>query len=215
MPAATTPQDQQRSAPAPAINEEADKALMRIFIRYAIIAGVVALVMMTLCGFVYARFPHNRLFAPTGPVYTLSMFLCFATFYFGQHKQASMRMEFARRYVAEQRWAEAAAALVSFASFGQRSLDRSGEAHYLLAQAYERLGKKREAANIRAWVVKHRAGSQWAQKIAPPAAAPPQHFRRKAAMKPLDAETAGVGAGTTTRRKPMPGKQARARRRRF
>ncbi len=215
MPAATTPQDNQRPARTPAISEEADKVLWRILIRYTAIAAVVALVTMVLCGVISAQFPRSALFGPKSPLYSVTSLLFFIPFLIGQNKQASARMEFARRYAAEQRWSEAAAALAQFDTFGQRSFDHAGEAHYLLAQAYDRLGKKAEAAKMRAWVLKHRAGTPWAQKIMPAAASQPQHLRRKVAVRPADAEATGVDAATTAHRKPMPGRQARSRRRRF
>jgi len=112
-----------------------------------------------------SRYPHDKLFRQGGLIYDISVVAWLIPFYVGQTKQSALRLDFGRKYLAEARWKEAAAALGSFAEFGQKSFDRTGEAHYLLAQALDRTGKKERAEKARQFVTKYRSGTPWAEKL--------------------------------------------------
>jgi hypothetical protein len=87
---------------------------------------------------------------------------------------------FGRQFVLKGQWEDASLALHSFNQSGQHFLDQTGEAHYLLAIAYQKLGKLKEAGRARDFVLVKRANSEWSAKLStgePPKAsvAPPTH----------------------------------------
>ena len=65
----------------------------------------------------------------------------------------------------QKRYADAAYALENFHRVGNMGRDRQGEAHYYLIQAYQGLGNADKAAEIAAWMRKHRARSSWTKKM--------------------------------------------------
>jgi hypothetical protein len=79
-------------------------------------------------------------------------------------KLFSKRLEIGRDLVARREWEQAVTTLQPFDTGGQRFLDRTGEPHYLLAQAYAGVKKNDEAAKCRQFVLKYRRGP-WAVKL--------------------------------------------------
>lgn len=160
---------------APIINEEADRLLGRIIIRY----GLLCLALLTLVSLVMV--PTN---APFGELYRahrvrdvirilaldfLSILLVLIPFFAGINRLFAARLRLGRELTAQRRWREAVAALDPFAGQTQRFLDRTGEAHYWLSLAYAGVGDAPRAEVARAFVLRHRPGP-WADKIrnAPP-----------------------------------------------
>ena len=161
--------------PEPLINEDADRALGRILIRY----GLWTLLALTLATVVMV--PVN---APFGLYWRAGMwrdvfriavwdmasiFVVLLPFFRGTGRVFAERLRIGRVLVSERRWREAAAALEPFAAPGQRFLDTTGEAHALLAQSYAGSGEKAKAESVRLWLSRHRP--KWngsVQENAPP-----------------------------------------------
>ena len=154
----------------PIINPEADRRLGRIAITYGLI--VFALLVMTtlLLSFANAATQpktlgdliHNPKLAGLN---FLSILVVIVPFYFGIHRLFAVRLEIGRERVQARAWREAVAALDPFDAPLQRFLDGTGEAHYLLAQAYTGLGNKQKAEAARAFV--RRKKGVWAEKLTP------------------------------------------------
>lgn len=151
--------------PDPLINEDADRALGRILIRY----GLWTLLALTLASVV--MIPQNAYFGEywkTGQwrdVFRIalwdmaSIFVVLLPFFRGTGRVFAERLKIGRQLAGQKRWREAAAALEPFSAPGQRFLDTTGEAHALLAQAYAALGERAKADAARAWQARHR--SKW------------------------------------------------------
>ena len=166
---------------APVINEAADRALGRIIIRCGLATLVLLLLMTVVMSVVNALVP--------GPLHrfldTLGLLVVMLPFFIGMNKLFGMRLKLGREFVANKHWREAVAALDPFAGTGQRFLDKTGEAHFLLSIAYQHTGDTRKAAQSRAFVQRHRPG-EWAERLAEPAArtqenrpAPPKRRPRR------------------------------------
>ena len=95
----------------------------------------------------------------------LSILIVLIPFYAGIHRLYAARLEIGRERVQARAWSEAVAALEPFDAPMQRFLDGTGEAHYLLAQAYAALGSKERAEKARAYV--RRKKGVWAEKLSP------------------------------------------------
>lgn len=155
----------------PVINEEADRVLGRILIRYGIV-----FIILSLAGpfaLAFTNIPGSRLFAYHRWIDYASVLIMMTPFFLGVARVSAERLKFGRRYIQEQRYSETAAVLESFTQFGQRFLDRSGEAHYLLSQAYQKLGLSAKSKKARDFVIKHRPGTRWAGLAASEIIAPP------------------------------------------
>lgn len=63
------------------------------------------------------------------------------------------------------RHADAAFILEQFHHLGNRGFDREGEAHYHLLSAYRALGQHEKAAEIGAWLKRHRRKSTYADQV--------------------------------------------------
>ncbi|BDI28452.1 hypothetical protein CCAX7_005030 [Capsulimonas corticalis] len=165
MPASTSP-NAKRPAEAPVINEEADRILGRIILRY----GGVTFAQLFLMTFAMA--PINMKGSPVfkwhQAIDVLSILLVFIPFLLGISKLFAARLRIGRDLVERGVWRQAIAALDPFEGFTQRFLDGSGEAHYLLSKAYAGAGEKAKAERARQFVLKHRAGV-WADKLRDPA----------------------------------------------
>ncbi|HEY3330847.1 MAG TPA: hypothetical protein VGK19_12540 [Capsulimonadaceae bacterium] len=72
---------------------------------------------------------------------------------------------YARDFASRRQWNDVVSVLTSFNQQGQHFLDRTGEAHYLIAQALSHTGKPQGAQKARDYVVKYRPKSEWAEKI--------------------------------------------------
>lgn len=150
---------------SPVINQDADRVLGRIIIRYGLATMVLLVIMtvvMTLVN-VYIPGPLHRFLD------TVGLLLVMLPFFAGMNKLFAARLALGRELVTQKRWREAMAALDPFAGPTQRFLDKTGEAHYLLSLAYQGAGDTQRAAQARAFVRRHRAGP-WAQRLDKPAA---------------------------------------------
>jgi len=211
MPVTITSRPDKPATSAPAvqhvINAEADRAIFTILKRYGFAAFTLAVLSMVGCGILYWKFPHNKMFGQYGLFFDIAACLWLIPFFIGQNKQSELRLQYGRTYLAEGRYKEASAALGSFAEFGQRSFDRTGEAHFLLAQALDKLGRKDRAEDARKFVIKHRAGTEWASKLA---------SATNASVTPSASQLRRKAVDTTGElvRKPSSG-QPKNRRRRF
>ena len=96
----------------------------------------------------------------------MSLLYSGVSFLLGLDRRNAARLEMGRERVQARAWSEAVAALRPFDSVLLRVWDRSGEAHFLLAQAYAGLGDKVRAEKARAFV-RRKSGSPWAEKLAP------------------------------------------------
>ena len=179
------------------INPEADRRLGRIALGYGLL--VFLLLVVTTIGLSYvnaAKQPKtlgDLVHSPTlAALNLLSILIVLVPFYFGIGRLFVARLEIGRERVAARAWLEAVAALEPFAAPVQRFLDGSGEAHFLLAQAYAALGEKGKAESARAFV--RRKKTVWAEKLTP--------------GKPTGlAKSSGKGAGVS----PAPGSESRPR----
>ena len=153
--------------PAPrsfVINAEADKRLGRIALSFGVL--VFALLVLTTFAVPYADYKYHLPLVPKAILNGLSLLVVLVPFYFGIYKLFQARLEIGRERVQARAWMEAVAALESFSAPMQRFLDPSGEAHYLLGQAYAGAGDKVRAEKARAFV-RRKTGSPWAEKLQP------------------------------------------------
>jgi hypothetical protein len=205
---ADKPQAKQRPTIPPIITEEADRAIFAILKKYGFLSFALAVLCFTFDIIFASRYPHSKLFKQYGVFYDASVCLWLVPFFIGQNKQSALRLKYGREYIDQGRWKEAAAALGSFAEFGQKSFDRTGEAHYLLAMAQDKLGRKEKAEKSRQFVIKHRSGMEWAAKLASASQASAPTSAASVRRKAIDQ------TGELVARKPAAG-QTKGRRRRF
>lgn len=199
---------------APLINEQADRQLGRLILRY----GLLTLVVLTVVSLVMT--PVN---APFGAFYRLhrwrdvvrvlaldflGVLVILIPFFLGISRVFAARLRLGREFVAQRRWGEAIAALDPFAGAGQRFLDGTGEAHALLAQAYAGAGDRVKADKARTFVLRHRRGP-WADKLtAPPV--PRAGSARPSDKRPTPQPPGPVAAGQEKR--PRPSNKGRRKR---
>ena len=151
------------------INPDADRRLRRIGYLYGVL--VLILLVLTTIGLslMNARYHPQTLKSLLTPqliaLNLLSILVVLVPFYAGIYRLYAARLEIGRDRVAARAWSEAVAALEPFDAPMQRFLDGSGEAHYLLAQAYSALGSKTQAEAARAFV--RRKKSVWSEKLSP------------------------------------------------
>ncbi len=184
------------------INSEADRRLGRIAITYGLIVFVLLVLTTLLLIVVNAESQpktltdliHNPKLAGLN---LLSILIVIIPFYFGIHRLFAARLEIGRERVGARAWREAVAALEPFSAPMQRFLDGSGEAHYLLAQAYTGLGDKGKAESARAFV--RRRKGIWAEKLTPGRV-------QITAGKARAAKGAGVYAAPEQENRPRPSK---------
>ena len=154
----------------PVINDAADRTLGRIILRFGALTFALLIVATIGMAFVNLDVPQNHLFRYHKPLDLVSILIVLIPFFFGMNRLFAARLKLGREFVSQRRWREAIAALDPFAGRGQRFLDSSGEAHYLLGQAYAGIGQTARADAARAFVREHRSGP-WADKLK---AAPPK-----------------------------------------
>ena len=153
--------------PAPrlsVINPNADRRLSRIALSFG--AVVFALLVLTTFVVPYADYKYHLPMVPKAILNGLSLLVVLVPFYFGIYKLFQARLEIGRERVQARAWTEAVAALEPFSAPTQRFLDTSGEAHYLLGQAYAGVGDKVRAEKARAFV-RRKKNSPWAEKLQP------------------------------------------------
>jgi hypothetical protein len=146
------------------ISEDADRQIFRIMLQF----GVPGLILFFFSQFgsvyLYMIWPHRHSLVNFLSMSSMCVFLFI--FYAGIYKLYALRLTLGRKYVEQQQWREAIASLDPFAGFMQRSFDKTGEAHYLLAKAYAAVGNKVKAESARKFVINKRPG-EWANKLAP------------------------------------------------
>ncbi len=152
------------------INPEADRRLGRIALTYGLIVFALLVLTTLLLPFINAasqpRTLGELIHKPKLAALNLgSILIVLIPFYFGIHRLFAARLEIGRERAQAHAWREAVAALEPFAAPMQRFLDGSGEAHFLLAQAYAGLGEKGKAEAARAFV--RRKKGVWAEKLSP------------------------------------------------
>ncbi len=152
------------------INPEADRRLGRIALTYGLVVFALLVLTSLLVPFINAASQPKTLgemiHRPALAALNLgSILIVLVPFYFGIHRLFAARLEIGRERVGARAWGEAVAALEPFAAPMQRFLDGTGEAHFLLAQAYAGLGEKGKAESARAFV--RRKKSVWAEKLTP------------------------------------------------
>lgn len=145
------------------INAEADKALSQIVIRYFVTFFV--LLMAATFVMAFLNEPGTRLFGARHFLDAISILIVMAPFFIGTNKFFATRLRFGREFVKTERWKEAAASLEAFSHMGQRFLDRTGEAHYLLSVALNHQGKLAQAQRARDFVLRSRPASPWAEEL--------------------------------------------------
>ena len=190
------------------INPEADRRLGRIAITYGLIVFALLVLTTLLLSVVNAasqpRTLGELIHKPKLAALNLgSILIVLIPFYFGIHRLFAARLEIGRERVGARAWREAVAALEPFAAPMQRFLDGSGEAHYLLAQAYTGMGEKGKAESARAFV--RRKKGAWADKLTPGRG-------QIAASKNRAAKGAGVYAAPEQESRPRPPKSRPKRR---
>ena len=152
------------------INPEADRRLGRIALTYGLIVFALLILTSLLLPLINAAYHPKTLgemiHSPKLAALNLgSILVVLIPFYFGIHRLFAARLEIGRERVGARAWREAVAALEPFAAPTQRFLDGSGEAHFLLAQAWAGLGEKGKAEAARAFV--RRKKGVWAEKLSP------------------------------------------------
>ena len=148
-------------ANSPVINEEADRVLGRIIVRHFGATFVLLILATFVMAFVNVPGPF---YAERRFLDTVSVLIVLTPFFIGINKLFAARLSLGRELTARRAWREAVAALDPFAGPTQRFLDSTGEAHYLLALAYDGLGESEKAAAARQFLRRHRPGI-WAGKL--------------------------------------------------
>jgi hypothetical protein len=147
---------------APIINPEADRILGRMSIQ-TIIAPFIGLIVLTFVMPVFNQ--KGTLIFKYHQIIDIASALVILSAWYGLNGRLfATRLEIGRDLVAKREFRQAAVCLQPFESFGQRFLDRTGEAHYLLAQAYAGSNNKAKAEQCKAFVLKYRPGP-WAAKL--------------------------------------------------
>jgi len=150
-----------KSNNGPIINPEADSILGRL----TLLAFVPLLVgMASPLLLLFVNNPHGPLFKYHQPIDIGSMVVILTWWYAATGVLFSKRLDIGRELMEKREYKQAVACLEPFNSFGQHFLDRSGEAHYLLAQAYQNSGNKQAAEKCRQFVLTSRPGP-WAAKL--------------------------------------------------
>ena len=197
-----------KRAPAPIISEEADRVIFKVQIRYAMVSFALAVLGIVLLAIVGAKYPHSvftRHLMENRFLFIGVSFLWLIPFLIGQIKQSALRLQFGRQYAEQQRWGTVVAALRSFTQFEQRPFDRTGEAHYLLAQAYDRLNRKDQAVKCRDWIRKRRPASEYAKRIGTGVSPTIASIGASRVKKAPVADTTTFDTAATPRRADRPG----------
>jgi len=146
---------------------EAEKILNRISLRYFLLVFALLIADTLIFGYANALLRPKTLGVLMKPLLILlnfaSILVVLIPFYFGIYKLFAARLAIGRERVQRRSWNQAVAALEPFDNWTQRFLDHSGEAHFLLAQAYTSLGDKTKAEAARKFV-RSRKGV-WADQV--------------------------------------------------
>lgn len=156
-----------QKTPAPrthVINADADRRLIRISLLYGGVSFVLLLLLTFAVPYADARYPLPIVLKSI--LNWGSLLIVLLPFFAGIARMNAVRLEIGRERVSARAWTEAIAALDPLDAPTQRFLDASGEAHYLLGQAYAGIGDKVRAEKARAFV-RRKTGSPWAEKLQP------------------------------------------------
>jgi hypothetical protein len=184
---------------APIINEEADRELGRIMLHYGRITlavGVLTLmtpILMAMAGIKVHSALHTL-------ISMLSALVIVMPFLFGMRKLFDARLRIGRELIQARKWRQAIAALDPFAAVTQRFTDRTGEAHYLLATAYDANGEREKALKARGFLLRHRPG-EWADKLKPGEAPKISRQKRVQEKRPVSPQEKRPGMPNVKRRK--------------
>jgi hypothetical protein len=194
------------------INPDADRRLGRIALTYGAIVFILLTISTFAVPYVNAQFPRLPLL-PKAILNGLSMLIVLVPFYFGIYRLFQARLEIGREQVQARAWPEAVAALEPFSAPMQRFLDHSGEAHYLLGQAYAGLGDKVRAEKARAFV-RRKKESPWAEKLQPGKGPGISRSSAASRAKVYSGQNTGTGQenGTGQEKRPTPPKTKPRRR---
>jgi len=150
------------------INPTADRRLNRISLGYGLLVFVLLVLTTVALSWENAHASPDSLRGMMTPrtvaLNLVSILVVLIPFYFGIHRLYTARLEIGRERAQARAWPEAVAALEPFDAPFQRFLDGSGEAHFLLAQAYTALGDKARAEKARA-IVRRKPRSPWAARL--------------------------------------------------
>ena len=145
------------------LDPEMEKAVNRLFLRLIRRVALTCAVMLVTGWLVTWATKSSH--AASAPVIYYAILLGVAIVYqrgveqvFTQVRQLGIEKLKQRRY------ADAVFALDNFHRLGNMNRDRTGEAHYYLMQAYQGMGQTEKATEIRDWLQKHRAKSEWATR---------------------------------------------------
>ena len=186
------------------INADADRRLARISLLYSGVSFVLLLALMFLIPYILVHYPLTpllRFLLQWGTL--LGIFVYFLG---GADRTNAVRLDIGRERVQARVWSEAVAALRPLESVLLRFWDRTGEAHFLLAQAYAGLGDKVRAEKARAFV-RRKPGSPWAEKLAPNQG--PGISRSRAKVYDAQAKEGGEKGGPEKRPAPPKSKPRR------
>lgn len=138
------------------INEQADRELGRLIIKYGLLSAVL-LVIIPL-----AMVPFNvqssPFFGDRRFIDTVSTFVVLLPFFLGTSRVFAARLRIGRELIQRKQWNQAVAALEPFAKPTQRFMDTTGEAHKLLAVAYSKLGNSELADQALQFASAYRSG---------------------------------------------------------
>jgi tetratricopeptide (TPR) repeat protein len=202
----SAPTKSESGRPDHLINAEADKVLGKIVIGHFIAFAV--LLLATTYFMAYLNIPSSRFYSDRHFLDFLSILVVMTPFFLGTNKFFKTRLQYGRDYVEQKRWKEAVASLEAFNHIGQRFLDPSGEAHYLLSLALAKEGRQKDADKVKDYVLKSHPSSPWSER-----------FRKSEQAKPKAASIAKASAKTAVpaaaAAEEKPKKAAKPKRRRF
>lgn len=168
---------------APIINPEADSILGRLTLQTMFFTFLMMVAMMAIG--IYGSRPGTFIFKYHRPIALITTLPILIVWYGMTGKLYAKRLEIGRDLVGKREFKQAIVCLEPFTAFGQRMLDRTGEAHYLLSLAYAGAHRKADADKCRDFVLKHRPGP-WSAKLGGKPAAP----KRTAASTTADIDAA-------------------------
>jgi len=158
MPAPST----KTSSTTPIINRDADEYLGNIAKRILVQLCVTMIVATAILAYPNAKGSALYSFRPI--IDLCGALLVAIPFYIGTSKLFAERLRIGRELAEKGEHRQAISALDPFAAPTQRFLDRTGEAHFLLAKAYAATGQKDRADRCREFVVNKRRGV-WADRL--------------------------------------------------
>jgi hypothetical protein len=145
------------------ISPEADRELLRIVVVFGGTFFVLALLLNA--GMAWVNLPHTPLYGMRRFLDTISVLVFMTPFFLGINIMNKARLKYARKYVQEENWKAVYYSVEFFTHLGQKWLDSTGEAHYLLAIALDHQGQREAARKARLFITKHRPSGEWAAKL--------------------------------------------------